>query len=54
MWSGTFENYGSLKTFGCTTYIYTSDGKLEPRAKKSIFFGYHEGLKGYKVWIKEI
>ena len=26
-----------------------SEGKLEPRAKKSVFDGYGEGVKGYRI-----
>lgn len=30
-------NYENLRIFGCTAYIHTSEGKLEPRSKKGIF-----------------
>lgn len=35
------------------SYVYTSDGNLNPRAKKGIFTDYPEGIKGNKIWILE-
>ena len=32
-------------------YVHSTDGKLLPRAKKGVFTGYPEGVKGYKVWL---
>ena len=36
--------------FGCTAYAHVDNGKLEPRAIKSIFLGYKSSVKGYKLW----
>lgn len=40
-----------VKRFGCLAYIHSSDGKLNPRAKRGVFTGYPEGVKGFRVWI---
>ncbi|KAL2540840.1 Uncharacterized protein Adt_01818 [Abeliophyllum distichum] len=39
-----------LKTFGCTAFSHQSEGKLELRARKCVFLGYPEGVKGYRLW----
>ena len=31
--------------------MHTSQGKLNPRAKKGVFFGYPAGVKRYRVWL---
>ncbi|KAK3037860.1 hypothetical protein RJ639_031220 [Escallonia herrerae] len=36
--------------FGCPVYAHVNDGKHEPRAKKRIFLGYGNGVKGYRLW----
>ncbi|KAK3002024.1 hypothetical protein RJ639_021170 [Escallonia herrerae] len=36
--------------FNCPAYAHVNDGKLEPRAKKCIFLGYANGVKGYRLW----
>ena len=50
VWSGEPSNYSYLRIFGCPTYYHVNEGKLEPRAKKAIFVGYVDGVKGYKLW----
>lgn len=40
----------NLNVSGCATLVHKSGDKLEPRAKKCIFFlGYPEGVKGYRL-----
>ena len=51
--SGQAPDYKHLRVFGCVTYAHVRQGKLEPRAKKCIFVGYLDGVKGYKLWYKE-
>ena len=46
-------DYMHVRVFGCTAYAHVSQGKLEPRAKKCIFMGYPDGVKGYKLWYRE-
>ena len=50
VWSGMSPTYSNLKAFGCTAYYHVSEGKLEPRAKKGVFLGYGDGVKGYRIW----
>ncbi|KAK3031457.1 hypothetical protein RJ639_036517 [Escallonia herrerae] len=45
IWSGKHVNYENLRIFGCPAYAHVNDGKLEPRTKKCIFFGYASGVK---------
>ena len=37
-----------LKPFKVVVY-HVSEGKLEPRAKKDVFMGYRDGVKGFKT-----
>ena len=50
VWSGRSADYSILRVFGCTVYYHVSEGKLEPRARKGVFMGYGDGVKGYRVW----
>ncbi|XP_074278171.1 uncharacterized protein LOC141601767 [Silene latifolia] len=50
MWSGKSADYSILMAFGSTAYYHVSEGKLEPRAKKGVFMGYGDGVKGYRIW----
>ena len=49
MWTGRKPNPTPLKSFGCIAYIHINQGKLNPRACKSMFIGYPTSVKGYKV-----
>jgi len=50
MWSGkAVTEYDMLNVFGCLTYYHMCDEKLEPRARKALFFGFKKGVKGYKL-----
>lgn len=54
VWSRVKHAYDHLKPFGCLAYLHTSQGKLNPKAKKSIFLiRYHFGVKGYRIWLLE-
>ena len=39
-----------LKVFGCSTYYYESEGKLEPSAKNGVFIGYEDRVRGLNIW----
>ena len=51
LWSGKLPSLDHLRPFGCIAYIYKKEGKLDPRAKKVVFLGYPQGVKGYKIWL---
>ncbi|KAH9666498.1 hypothetical protein KPL70_020662 [Citrus sinensis] len=51
MWFGKHaQDYDSLRIFGCPAYYNVNDGKLDPRARKTIFMGFKGGVKGFKLW----
>ncbi|KAG7558728.1 Integrase catalytic core [Arabidopsis thaliana x Arabidopsis arenosa] len=50
MWSSKSADYSNLKIFGCTVYYHINEGKLEPRARKGVFVGYGDGVKGFRIW----
>ncbi|KAJ4710008.1 Retrovirus-related Pol polyprotein from transposon TNT 1-94 [Melia azedarach] len=50
VWSGKLADYSNLRAFGCTVYYHVNEGKLEPRAKKGVFVGCGDGVKGYRIW----
>lgn len=52
-WTSALPDLSGLKKFGCLAYVHTDQGKLNPRARKGVFTGYPEGVKGYKVWLLE-
>lgn len=47
---GKFDDYSSLRVFGCTFYYHVNKGRLESRAKKSTFVSFGNGVKGYRLW----
>ncbi|KAG7533237.1 Reverse transcriptase RNA-dependent DNA polymerase [Arabidopsis thaliana x Arabidopsis arenosa] len=53
MWTTTLPDLSRLRRFGCVAYVHSDEGKLNPRAKKGIFTGYPEGVKGFRVWLLE-
>ena len=44
------QDYDSLWVFGCPTYYYIKEDKLDPRARKGVFVEFKKGVKGYKIW----
>lgn len=52
-WSSVMPDLTNLKRFGCLAFVHTSDGKLNPRAKRGYFTGYPDGVKGFKVWLQD-
>ncbi|KAL5562397.1 hypothetical protein UlMin_032144 [Ulmus minor] len=49
VWIGHPPKFDNLRVFGCVAYAHQKQGKLDPRAKKCMFVGYPEGVKGYKL-----
>lgn len=49
-WTTEAPDLSGLRIFGCIAYVHTDDGKLNPRAKKGVFTGYLEGVKGFRIW----
>lgn len=47
--SSSPTDYSGLRILGCTAYTHVNKRKLEPRAKKCIFLGYGQGVKGYRL-----
>ncbi|KAK4385413.1 Retrovirus-related Pol polyprotein from transposon TNT 1-94 [Sesamum angolense] len=52
MWTGKDVDISSLRIFGCSAFVLQNGDKLDPRAKKCIFIGYPEGVKGYRLWLR--
>ena len=53
MWTGKLVDYSCLHVFGSPVYVMYNDqerSKLDPKSKKCIFFGYADGVKGYRCW----
>ena len=38
------------RVFGCTSYVHSDTGKLDPRAIKCMFIGYADHKKGYRCY----
>ena len=50
IYTGREPDYSHMKRFGCLVYYHVEQGKLKPRAKKGVFMGYPQGVKGYRIW----
>ena len=53
MWTGHPPSFDNLRVFGCVAYAHQKQGKLDARAKKCMFIGYPDGVKGYKLWYED-
>ncbi|KAI9157258.1 hypothetical protein LWI28_019338 [Acer negundo] len=54
VWSGQpVSDYDRLHIFGCPAYFHVTESKLDPRAKKAVFVGFSEGVKGFRLWNSE-
>eukprot|EP00253_Pinus_taeda_P027597 PITA_27597 len=53
VWIGKKPSLSHLRVFGCDAYVHVpreKRTKLDSKFEKSIFIGYKDGLKGYKLW----
>ena len=53
VWYEKLPDYSRLRVFGCTAYAHQTEGKLEPRSTKCVFLGYPNGVKRYRLWLKD-
>jgi hypothetical protein len=56
VWIGKKPSLEHLRVFGCDAYVHVPKenmSKLDKKAKKCIFIGYKDGVKGYKLWNPE-
>ncbi|GKC85557.1 retrovirus-related pol polyprotein from transposon TNT 1-94, partial [Tanacetum coccineum] len=49
LWLGHLANYEMLRIFVCVAYSRVNQEELKPRAKKCIFLGCPDGVKGYRL-----
>jgi len=49
LWFEKSADYFNLRVFGCMVYYHFNEGNLEPRAKKGVFVGHGDDVKGYKI-----
>ncbi|KAL0439031.1 UNVERIFIED_CONTAM: Retrovirus-related Pol polyprotein from transposon TNT 1-94 [Sesamum latifolium] len=52
VWTDSDIDLSSLRIFGCSAFALQSGDKLDPRAKKCVFIGYPNGVKGYRLWLR--
>lgn len=53
MWNGVASDYSNLRIFGYKAYAHIKQDKLEPRALRCVFIGYHVGVQVYNMWCLE-
>jgi len=53
-WTGIIHDYSHLRVFGCAAYSHQNLGKLELRALTCVFLGFPDGVKGHRLWSREI
>jgi hypothetical protein len=53
IWNGKKPSLKHLRVFGCDADVHVpkeNRSKLDKKDEKSIFIGYKDGVKGYKLW----
>ncbi len=55
VWSGKpATDYHYLHIFGCPAYFHVRESKLDTRAKKAVFLGFNDGVKGFRLWCPDV
>ena len=52
-WMGMKPNVSHLRVFGCDAYSHVPKderNKIDPKARRSMFMGYGDGVKGYRLY----
>ena len=49
VWSNKHADYSMRQVFRCPTYYHVNEGKLETKAKKGVFMGYGNRVKGFRI-----
>ena len=55
-WTGNRPNVSNLRVFGCDAYPHVPKDerrKMDPKARRSVFLGYEDGVKGYRLYDRE-
>ncbi|KAL0374317.1 UNVERIFIED_CONTAM: Retrovirus-related Pol polyprotein from transposon TNT 1-94 [Sesamum radiatum] len=52
VWTDSDIDLSSLRIFGCSAFALQNGDKLDPRAQKCVFIGYPNGIKGYRLWVR--
>ena len=55
VWSGKpATDYHYLHIFWCPAYFHVRESKLDTRAKKAVFLGFNDGVKGFRLWCPDV
>ncbi|CAH9069276.1 unnamed protein product [Cuscuta europaea] len=52
VFTGEPLNLPNLRVFACAAYVNRENDKSEPSTKEYVFLGYHECMKGYRLWCR--
>jgi len=53
VWTSKKTSLTHFKVFGCDSYVHVlkeNKSKMDKKAKRCIFIGYKDGMKGYNLW----
>jgi hypothetical protein len=53
VWTSKKTSFEHIRVCGCDSYVHVTKenrSKLDNKAKKCIFMGYKDGVKGYNIW----
>ncbi|KAL0413014.1 UNVERIFIED_CONTAM: Retrovirus-related Pol polyprotein from transposon TNT 1-94 [Sesamum radiatum] len=52
VWTDSDVDLSSLRVFGCSAFALQNGDKLDPRAQKCVFISYPNGVKRYRLWVR--